>query len=489
MLQKIYFYLTVISIITLFISCSFNNKSDKLQPKRTVISGKVINIPENSTVVQINFCNPLSDKRRFAQDLTTSGGTFCTTHDYVFAQNITIRYERSFINLYVVPGDSVFVTIDGLKFQQCQNDAIVFSGDNAEINEQLSRWVDYSYKKLPVPEFNPSASPDKYLQSIKQCFDVMQDTIAAYAQRNEMNDFMKQWAFMDYKFRVANTLLEYEDKTSRWRVFSDSIFNIYDEQNFQSMLFFYHLYACTFALVNSDETIMKLLEQGEHKSATYVMIEKLSENAPEGTVRDMILHTFVCNIMDEKPELYDSIPELKSFFSQPVIRENIESFVREKLANTKKPIPVTGETQKGVSYLDSDSVVTLPDIEVLPYLIERYKNKALYIDVWATWCGPCMEEMKDAPALHKYFAEKEVVFVNLCLESSIEKWLTTINKNAIKGENYYLDANASKLFMGIYNISGFPNYMLIDRNGQICPEAANQSNMHTTIKQIEACLR
>jgi hypothetical protein len=147
-------------------------------------------MPENITVLQVNFCNPLSDEHRFAQDLTASGGTFHVTHDYVFAQNLTVRYDRSFINLYVAPGDSVFLTIDGSKLQQHHNDAIVFSGDNSEINEQLFRWTEYAYR-LSIPEFNPAASPDEYLQSIRQCFDAMRDTIAAFAQRNTMNDFVK----------------------------------------------------------------------------------------------------------------------------------------------------------------------------------------------------------------------------------------------------------------------------------------------------------
>jgi thiol-disulfide isomerase/thioredoxin len=154
----------------------------------------------------------------------------------------------------------------------------------------------------------------------------------------------------------------------------------------------------------------------------------------------------------------------------------------------KKSLSVTGKALQGVSFLDKDSIVALPDIEVLPYLVERYNGKALYIDVWATWCGPCLAEMKHAPALHKYFAGKEVVFINLCLDSSPENWLKTISKNAIEGENYYLDANATKNFMGAHNISGFPTYMLIDRTGQLHTSPARPTDTQSVIKQIEACL-
>jgi thiol-disulfide isomerase/thioredoxin len=217
------------------------------------------------------------------------------------------------------------------------------------------------------------------------------------------------------------------------------------------------------------------------------MLKDLSENAPAGSVRDMILYFFVCLVIDKQPELYDSIPELKSFFSQTIIKEQLESLVNEKLGGAKKTIPVTEKTLKGISYLDNDSVIALSNIEVLPYLVEHYKNKTLYIDVWATWCGGCLIEMKHAPNLHKYFAGKEVVFINLCLDSPIEKWLKTINQNTIEGENYYLDADASKSFMGAYNISGFPTYMLIDRKGQIST-AASPNNQYSAIQQIESCL-
>jgi thiol-disulfide isomerase/thioredoxin len=484
MLQKISFSLMVITIV-LFASCL--QKNSELQPKRTVISGKVINMPENATVIQVNFCDPLSDEHRFAQDLTTSAGTFRVTHDYVFAQNLAIRYDRSFINLYVAPGDSVFLTINGLKFQQHPDDAVTFSGDNAEINEQLFRWTAYSYN-LPVPEFNPAAPPAEYLQSIGQCFDAMQDTIAAYARRNEMNDFVKQWAFVDYKFVAANYMLDYKDKANKWRVFTDSIFDVYNEQNFQTMYFQYHLNVCTNALLAGNEEIRDLLNREEYKTAFYAAVKELSEKTPEGTVRDMMLYLFARNIINKKPELYDSIPEMKTFFSQPVFHEKIEFFVREKSANAKKPLPVTGKTLKGVSFLDAETqhVDSLPDIEVLPYLVERHKNKVLYIDIWATWCGPCLEEMKYTPVLYKYFSGKEVVFVNLCLESSSENWLETVSKNHIEGENYYLDADASKSFMGTYNISGFPTYMLIDRNGQERSPVARPSKTSSVIEQIEA---
>jgi thiol-disulfide isomerase/thioredoxin len=445
----------------------------------------VENMLAHSSVILVNFCDPLSEEKRFAQDLTISSGEFHVAHEYVFEQNLTIRYNNSFINLYIVPGDSVYLTIDGSKLSQNPGDAVVFSGDRAQINEQLFRWTNYAYK-LPIPEFNPSAAPDECLQSIKQCFSAIQDTIDAYAQRHVMSDFVKRWAFTDYKFLVANQLLDYEDKANKWKVLTDSIFDVYQEQNFQSMYFEYHIHACIRALITENEEITKQFEQKNYEVVFRAVIKKLLEEAPKGTVRDMMLY---CLLMGGAPELYDSMPELQSFFSQPVIKEKIASFMQEQIAKTRTPVPVTGKTMQGVSYLDNDSIIALPNIELIPYLLERHKNKVLYIDVWATWCGPCLEAMKDAPVLHEYFAGKEVVFVNLCLESTSERWVQTLNKHAIKGENYYLDGNASKIFMGTHNIGGFPTYMLIGRDRQFRSNVARPTNTLSAIEQINACLQ
>ena len=64
----------------LFFSCS--REKNTLEPKRTVIAGVVNNFSDNAHILVVNYCNPLGDENRFAQDLIETKGYFQTEHGY-----------------------------------------------------------------------------------------------------------------------------------------------------------------------------------------------------------------------------------------------------------------------------------------------------------------------------------------------------------------------------------------------------------------------
>jgi thiol-disulfide isomerase/thioredoxin len=167
----------------------------------------------------------------------------------------------------------------------------------------------------------------------------------------------------------------------------------------------------------------------------------------------------------------------------------------ERLAEQNKSIEQAAKLSEaerqlsGILYLENDKIEELPNVTLFNFLSDKYKGKVLYIDVWATWCGPCMEEFKSTPNLHNHFKDRDVVFVNLCLSSNIDSWKPTILRNNVGGENYFLDEKASQLFMGDNNLGGFPSYLIIDKNGEIHYSAPRPSDLESAIKKIESCLQ
>ena len=486
-LEKLFF---LIFGISLFFSCS--QEKNKLEPKKTVISGVVNNFSDNVSVLVVNYCNPLSDERKFAQNLNESNGCFHTVHEYVFAQNLTISFANKFINLFIYPGDSIFVSIDANEIQRNFNNAVAFAGDNYELNNELFLWTNYLYfiYNKNFPQYDDNTSPDDFFASVKQSFEKAQDSIAAYSKKKNMSDFSKQWAYIDFKYIIANYLMGYDNpEANRWEVFTNPIFDVFNENNFQTMNFQYHLPVCMSALANSDVEISRLFSEEKYVAAIRLTIEKLIEKTPKGVVRDYMLLK-ILESMQEMPELYDSIPDIKAKFSQDFFHKKLEEVV-EKSKNIEQILKLSDKERQldEIFYMTESGSEKLHNVKLLNYFTEKYKGKVLYIDVWATWCGPCLGGFKVTPTLHNYFEGKDVVFVNLCLASNIETWKPTIEENNIDGENYFLGNNATQLFMAEHNLPGYPSYLLIDKNGELHKPVPRPSDLESAIRKIESCLK
>ena len=67
----------------------------------------------------------------------------------------------------------------------------------------------------------------------------------------------------------------------------------------------------------------------------------------------------------------------------------------------------TGRSLNGGTVMDN---IRLTDMNGLPIKWEEYKGKTIFINFWATWCQPCVDEMPSIERAQKILADKGVVF-------------------------------------------------------------------------------
>lgn len=102
--------------------------------------------------------------------------------------------------------------------------------------------------------------------------------------------------------------------------------------------------------------------------------------------------------------------------------------------------------------------------ELMNAIISQYKGKAVFVDFWATWCGPCLSAMKEFREVKRNYKNKDIVFVYITNTSSpLKLWKEKIK--GIGGEQYYLSGEQWDYLLDSFDFSGIPTYQLYNANG------------------------
>ena len=97
------------------------------------------------------------------------------------------------------------------------------------------------------------------------------------------------------------------------------------------------------------------------------------------------------------------------------------------------------------------------------------KGKYVYVDVWATWCGPCKAEIPYLKEIEKKYHKKNIAFVSVSVDKAKDhnKWKKMIVEKDLKGIQLFADKSWESDFVQGYLIKGIPRFILIDPNGNI----------------------
>lgn len=135
-----------------------------------------------------------------------------------------------------------------------------------------------------------------------------------------------------------------------------------------------------------------------------------------------------------------------------------------KVENDKMKAKIEANKTK-TGFVAHETPTTEAD-NIFDAIISKYKGNVVFVDFWATWCGPCRSGMKKIKPLKEAFKNKDVVFVYITSPSSPETTYNNMIPN-IKGEHYRVSKDEWNYLTSKFNISGIPHYLLLDKNGKI----------------------
>ena len=209
---------------------------------------------------------------------------------------------------------------------------------------------------------------------------------------------------------------------------------------------------------------------------------------------------------DETYAIYHLKNLKKIFANQEVINAFADSYVEKYLKQAREDIDEVYALYKTISTNKEALAVAellyvrysalLPGNEALDFemtdkkgktfRLSDFRGKAVYIDVWATWCGPCCAEIPHMEKLAAHYAkDKRIELISISLDEDKAKWEKKLAEDKPEWKQYICpDAFESELCRN-YDINAIPRFLFFDKDGQVISLDAPRSSEDGIIEYID----
>ena len=101
--------------------------------------------------------------------------------------------------------------------------------------------------------------------------------------------------------------------------------------------------------------------------------------------------------------------------------------------------------------------------------LSDFRGSYVFIDVWATWCGPCKYEFPFINKVEKEFHGKNIKFVSISIDrlADEKKWRDMIKAQGLSGIQLLADKEIASSFIAAYYIQAIPRFIILDKEGKI----------------------
>jgi thiol-disulfide isomerase/thioredoxin len=485
-----YFFIIIISAFGLTEKSKAVNNSF-----RTVISGQVKNLNVYPTVKVISVkIIDFRGKKTIISDSLKSDGSFKIQFDLFIAQDIEIE---PFVGKIIAhKGDNIRLDID---FKDIGN--IKISGDAQQTNQQLYKYLRSNFS---VGEFRMNKSDIRDFLSYKLYCDsvlkILENKRIEYIKETKPTNEVLMWAsdfikikyfeaLMYYPFAIANN----SQQNTRYFLPTDyyaclaNIGNVFNQvlmnTNAYKLLGPYMVIIHNKILNDNPSINFAKENHALNKQVEALLMKEILESKYSDIFKQMLIADYNYNLLNMNfVELFEN--------NRPFISANIkESFIRIPLENYFQNLKRDFKNPKIASDLILKKISDTQSKDIMDSILMSHKGKVIYMDFWATWCGPCKAEMPYSKKLIKKFAGKDVAFVFVCLDSNEKNWKLDLTQLQLSGSHYFCNPVQSSGIRKGFGIEGIPCYVLINKQGQIIESGSYlRPGNSSTVEKIEKLL-
>jgi peroxiredoxin len=453
---------TVLLITALLASCQPEKKSSCL------VSGTV----KNATDKEIK----LTVGTRVDTLKLNADGTFTKEITVAKAADAVLQGTKLYVPLYLAPGKDLAITVDALDF----NKDLSFTGTLATENDYLlkkSEGEQKVYETLNAYYRSPYKPAD---------FKRVRDSI-----RLADLDFLTK--FSSEKGNLDPAFVERQKTVLQFGYFGDL-------NNYPMMAFYYNtdkpeIPADWYAFlegVNLDDPALLDISEAKYFISSYVSAQALkisgvpqekSYNNPE--VRKAVFQYLTDNF--KNPEFFNTFAfeQLKQTIDSDGpkgLEEQITLYMAKSTDEAnKKALKDMVDGWATMAPGQPAPVFNLPDINGKMVSLTDFAGKYVFIDYWATWCGPCKAEIPAYKQLIEDYKDKNIVFISISVDKDKAAWekmvkegIPDMNDKTKMIQMTWMQLHDAVKYNKIWLVKFIPTFVLIDPQGKIVNSRAER---------------
>lgn len=450
--------------VLLVLACTINFVFSNTKP--LIISGNIKNSPDSifklETVIKNNTAivkiNPKGD---FKAGLNLPSGIY------------KLILKDQFTYIYLTEKSKIKLTLDYNNFDS----SLSYAGDLQEINQFLS-WKVLTGDKINPMRFIYSnfSNPEYYINLTDSAYNMRYSELNSrikpngktnkiflelYKKKLKLEQAQELYLFITYFF--------WEDwkPHTKEELFLNKIkevtanIDINNIDNLKTDYFYYYLSSITTYNVAKCQDYKQTNAQMNFNAVDSIISNNLIKEACLNTTISKYINT------DSNTSTFYDI--FKKLFVSEYALNNLE----KNYQIVKNLLP--GNLSPNFNFPDQNDSL---------YSLNSFKGKFIYIDVWATWCGPCLDEIPKFQNLIDTFNGEKIIFVSICTQSAQPSWKNVCNTKKLKGIQLFAE-NYSDSFFEKMQITGYPSYILIDPEGKIINADAVRPSNPSTLKYLK----